>query len=1584
MQRVAAFAVALLVAVPRAGSASGDAAELDFALRRAAYEIATGRFEATAGALDHAASVVDDARRRDLALLLATQGEILAGRSAEALPALEQLLASRDAWVRAQAAAHVLGLALAGLADSTATAVEARDALAAWQANRDGLGRDGRDAMALGELLAGGIEHRLGDATAARKAFERARRGPAAPAAHLVLGEAALAAGDAAAAARHFTALERTRPDPWGGWTADWAKFGRARGLVAAGRASEAMTLLGTLGATEHLAAYARLLRAQLAFESQDLETAARELAGLDLGRWSASLAAEARLLEMQVAIDRGAFAPAESLGEALEMDLERWFARDRDGAVFERVLRLDLRVWHTACARATLSKLAARRLLHQVPDPSALPDLPAALLLQEGGDVGTWRVTLCELYVHAPELPETRAARDAWRTLARERSQLLVAESQLEATRRRLAERLALLARGRAGADSCRVALAGLEQGVAAQVAGLAAHDARLEALEKEWRADLAARLSAFERALAVLRRGETRLEARYRRDRGVRANPETARARAVASGESQWMGAAEALRRDLAAGFEARLHEVASRYERSVDRERLAALGVWLEKLDRRLQELEAALATADAAERAACAAAEREYAVLAARVEMAATHAAAVEEAARTARARLERARRLAYAEAGRSGMATAAFLDAIERPAGDPERLPKLQHAAARLQSFLDAHLDSPRAAEMLYRLGEVSLQRASLQYQTELAAFLESGGEASRAPLPVEDYAAALASYRLLLQRFPAAPRARDSEYQLGFLLAEMGAPEISCEHLERFLAGADSGDVRVGRAALRLGDNALVLGDRVRALDAFERAARSNSEEERDLGRFKAGWCAYDLDQHERARTHLARLLAEPGTRGRELQPEALELLALAFSADHAPRGAADVLDSWGRPDYDFAILRRMAQLFASRAQYDEAIEAHELLLERNPSHPELPAVAEGLLGWIEVRRGVGAAHARAATLAPLFAPHASWARETRRDTGPGVRARWQSRLVEEDVRAAREDSLADALARPETAAARMAQRLRAAAVHEHRVARQDSLHAPQHLDRAASLYAQTLQLFPGAEGEAQTWVYLGEAHFDRGQHAAAADAYAAASRHPQADSVLAHTAASQELAALDAACAARPDSLLDRYARRAAAFADRWHDPRGVAALERAGSMAFGSGRDAVAEASYSDVARRTADPLQAARALRMTGDLSWKRDDYDAAAARYDSALARARSGRSDSLTSVLSRLVAAAAYRGAEVRDAGGEPQDAAARFEAVAARHPDFEFADRALYRAAGLRAAAGDTSAAAVDYTRLVQRYPNTELHADAWLELGRCQESDPLLAARTYRGFADRYPQHAQTQAARLRAGGLFERGGRPAAADSEYARVLAVVHPAKQSPKDPELAGDLWMRRARATGSPLAAAPHYARALECGTALSTSERAEAHFQIAESGRPAYAALTLQVPLQKSLRRKQAALEKLAGDYAKSAEFGVEPWHAAACLRLGEALQDLGTALRNSPAPAELEGDDLYAYQETLVAQTTALEDRAVDSWSRGLAAARKAGHEDTWTSELRARLYPRLATRLGWRPQPLFVLVQP
>jgi tetratricopeptide (TPR) repeat protein len=1116
-----------------------------------------------------------------------------------------------------------------------------------------------------------------------------------------------------------------------------------------------------------------------------------------------------------------------------------------------------------------------------------------------------------------------------------------------------------------------------------------LQGHVEALADQESAWIAALEGRLAAVRHALVSLRHGVERLQARHPEDRVLRRSAAVDAGRTELRAASEWIAVVDSLQDWWQHGLRQRVQSILHETEPAMLASRIEALQAELAALQARSAALLARLQDGDLRERRAVQqAVARLHGLRSDRDEAVRQWDMASQAVQQQARRRWS-ARRRGYIEAADDARVTAIFLSA-RRSSGEGA-LRQWRRATQSLQEYLALHPHGVRADEMWRRLAESHLQHATLQYTSDLARYLQNGGSESDAPLPVQDYADALEALDQLLQQFPQSPHVADAHFQSGFLLAEMGSPRASSEHLERFLALVDSSEALWGRAALRIADNHLQLSQRTAACSAYARAARGSDAEAADVALFKLGWCHYDQEHPEQARQALRALLERAATsdssRAADLQPEALELLALAFADDHEVSEAASVLERWGQPAWSFVVKRRMAQLFAARAQYDEAIRGYQSLLQDHAMDPRMAGAVEEWLRLVAVHRGEAEAHELAADLALHFTPQGEWARHAASpQQGYELEPAWQSRLVEEDRQAARSDSVSLVLADPQRAATRMAAHLRAAAVFAHRQALVDSTHRSVSLDQAVQRYRDLLQRFPGADKEAQTWLYLGEARAAQGDPLAAADAYGRAQAHPRADSTVVAQARGGELVALDAAAARRLPGALERYEATARRLTDeKPRDPQGWNALERVGELAFHAADWERSEAAYVDLAEGTRDDARAARALKIAGDTWWRRDDALRAGQRYARAYPVAVQSGSDSLVTVLDDLIPGAWMQAAANRQEH-DRGDAIELYERVAQDHPAHELAPRALYSAAQLRSAEGDLEGALHDHALLLERYPEDPLRKDARLESARLAEAvhQPSRAASHLEAVLSDLSQEDDRIAARLHIAALRLEAGQPQQADEQYARVLERVHPPDGAPRDSALAADLWMRRARlATQGPQRAA-HYAHALECASQLSDADAAEARFFVTDSRRPAYEDLTLTQPIDATLEAKKAALEVLVAGYGETLQRGVHPWHAAASLRLGESLAAFGDALRDSEPPSGLEGDDLWGWQEAMNLQAQSLEDRAVATWSLGLRGARDAHEDDAWTTGLRDRLYPMLSRRVPTQPVPQFVLVVP
>jgi hypothetical protein len=147
---------------------------------------------------------------------------------------------------------------------------------------------------------------------------------------------------------------------------------------------------------------------------------------------------------------------------------------------------------------------------------------------------------------------------------------------------------------------------------------------------------------------------------------------------------------------------------------------------------------------------------------------------------------------------------------------------------------------------------------------------------------------------------------------------------------------------------------------------------------------------------------------------------------------------------------------------------------------------------------------------------------------------------------------------------------------------------------------------------------------------------------------------------------------------------------------------------------------------------------------------------------------------------------------------------------------------------------------------------------------------------------------------------------------------------------------------------------------------------------AQADFLAAEEAFASFGALRLTQPLPASLEKKNQALEALLAKYNECSGRGVAEYTRASAHRIGQALIGFGDALAESERPADLAGDDLTAYEDVIAEQAWGFYDRGENVWSDML---RQIGDSDDdpgqWVARTREALWPRLAQRFMYRPEP-------
>jgi len=921
------------------------------------------------------------------------------------------------------------------------------------------------------------------------------------------------------------------------------------------------------------------------------------------------------------------------------------------------------------------------------------------------------------------------------------------------------------------------------------------------------------------------------------------------------------------------------------------------------------------------------------------------------------------------------------------------------------AIGRLQQFLADHPQSPARAEVRFRLADLMLVEERGEFRVRMAEYVRRQSEGlDPGPLPVLGEAAALDLYRSILRDDPDFPHRDAVRFNAGMILADAGDPEAEVFFTD--LVRLEPGSSYAQEAWVRLGDMRFMERRFREASDLYARGAQGADPTLRAVATYKLGWAAFRDERFLDAATAFRDVLdfyasdARPGIKA-DVEKEAETYLVQALARAGGAETFALLFDGSRERPHEERVLASLAQQFRRYDRHADAIATDRVALDRYPLSAGALTSARRMSESFERWNDPQGSRDALLAAAPRFAPGSAWAEAQGSDS---VRA----------------------------AGAEFARRAwLTLAAHHHREARaRDGI-----ADWRSALehYETVLARFPDDPESARYHLHAGEAAAKLERYPAALAHYGRASRSG-ADSLRA-VADWQQVAVTDEWYGKRrsgrrdgfePD--VDSLARAVLATADRYverhpGDPRGADLLWRKGQIALAHRWHERSATEFQALVERYPADRRTPQAAALRADAFFHLEHFADAGAAYEAAYGVAGRAGADSLVRRTGEAIPICYYRDAEAAVAKDSTdfRTHAVKFAKVAAGWPDYKYADVAQYRAgrAWLKAGAYDEAVRALaDLARL---FPASEFARDAHLEMARALEAQGRRehAARALAEFATRFDQDSSAAEAMLKAADLYEGANRDAEADSmrlAYVRRYPVDHETameiyealarrdlKSVGPDRPLASLLpplpEAPAAKAAGGKSGAKPKPAKGVKAATPTpepaprshlaeyvrlaglhpelaSKSLLAEVRFRQGEAARAAGAAVAIRLPLDQSIQRRQKHLDQALAHYQASAAYGVAEWaHASAC-RIGQTLVEFGTALEQSERPADLQGDDLLAYEDVLLDRSQVFYDRGEGVWVDLL---RQKGDEDSadpWLAESRKALWGRLGLRFAYQPE--------
>lgn len=308
-----------------------------------------------------------------------------------------------------------------------------------------------------------------------------------------------------------------------------------------------------------------------------------------------------------------------------------------------------------------------------------------------------------------------------------------------------------------------------------------------------------------------------------------------------------------------------------------------------------------------------------------------------------------------------------------------------------------------------------------------------------------------------------------------------------------------------------------------------------------------------------------------------------------------------------------------------------------------------------------------------------------------------------------------------------------------------------------------------------------------------------------------------------------------------------------------------------------------------------------------------------------------------------------------------------------YERIFREYPASSLADAALFRVAVNAENSYDFDKAVTNYQRLVKDYPKSKDREAALFNAARLLEGLQRYreAASAFLRYASLFPKAEDAPRNQYRAALILEkqedwRGAIRALEEfitryaSQSAQVELVVEARKRI-------GDAYQKLGNAKEAQRAwarAADEFdRRKLKPDThPIAANAAAASRFQLAEAEFQKFDRLKIGgrgSALERSFTAKRNAVKAVNTAYSRVYPYKQLEWTLAALYRQGYALERFATTIIETPVPPDVKrlGEEaVVAYQDLLAEQTTALEDKAVESYAATLTEARKHRISNEWT----------------------------
>ena len=835
----------------------------------------------------------------------------------------------------------------------------------------------------------------------------------------------------------------------------------------------------------------------------------------------------------------------------------------------------------------------------------------------------------------------------------------------------------------------------------------------------------------------------------------------------------------------------------------------------------------------------------------------------------------------------------------------------------QQAIEQYRRFLELQSENERMrAEAMRRLGDLQLE-------------VDEGARASGA----EDFGGlevkeAIQLYEGLLTSYPDYERNDAVIYQLSRAYEMEGQPEKALQVLDR-LVSKHPNSTWIIESQFRRGEILFSTGRYREAEGAYAAVIGADPGSGfYEQGLYKHGWSLFKQSQGEESVASFLKLLdrvliADGKVRPqeslsrpeRELSDDALRAVAITFSDLDGSESLDAALKRRGDPLYAHRLYEALGNLYIEKERYQDAALAYEAFAKRRPDDRYAPSLQ---MRTIEAYQKGG------------FASLVLEGKQAFVERYAFGSAFWQQRTIEDA---------------PEVAA-QLKTTQKDLAEYFHAQAQKDK--KPEDYAAAARWYRAMLDSFPQDAEAPQTRYLLGEVLFESARFAEAAREY----EHTAYDYPLHAKSSAAGYAALvaydkhEATIDGESKAMWHRQSIEsslmfATSFPEHAESAR---VLTKADEQLFALDEfDRVIEVSKQILERNPAvDAKYQRTASTLLAHSLFDRGRFNEAEAAY--VRVQGYLPANDPERPAVEERIAASIYKQAEAKQASGDAIGAVEDFLRVGALAPNAKVRANAEYDAASILVQNKQWDRAAQVLESFRRNHPNHELAPEvtrtlavAYLETGRATES-----AAEFERIAARAEEPADVRRAALwQAAELYEKSASPTNAARTYASYVK-QYPA---PLDPAMEARQKLADMAKAQNDVKARSQWIEDIiradkQAGAARTERSKylaARATLETADPHVAMFNAVKLVAPLDRSLKTKRSAMEKVLTIYGQALDYAVAEVTTAATFGMAELYRNLGADLLTSERPKNLDSDALEQYDVLLEEQAFPFEEKAIE-----------------------------------------------